>query len=330
MMLKIGLVGVGHLGRFHAEKLKANSLCQLVGIYDSNPERCKLVAEEFNLVPYPGYEELLQDVEAVDIAATTSSHYELAKAALEQGKHIFIEKPITSELWQAEELVNLANQKGLKIQVGHIERFNPVTLMVENLIEDPLFIESHRISSFQPRGTDVPVVLDLMIHDIDLILDFVQGPVKQIYANGVGIFTPSIDIANARIEFENGSIANVTSSRVSLKQERKIRFFQSDAYISLDFIAKVASVTRINPEMMKFIPLILQGKMDIKPEQLVEIQRLDLSNSEQDALALELNSFIEAVLYNKKPIVDGQAGYRALKVAMQIMDCINHQPETHI
>jgi predicted dehydrogenase len=329
-MLKIGLVGVGHLGRFHAEKLKANSLCQLVGIYDSNPERCKLVAEEFNLVPYPGYEELLQDVEAVDIAATTSSHYELAKAALEQGKHIFIEKPITSELWQAEELVNLANQKGLKIQVGHIERFNPVTLMVENLIEDPLFIESHRISSFQPRGTDVPVVLDLMIHDIDLILDFVQGPVKQIYANGVGIFTPSIDIANARIEFENGSIANVTSSRVSLKQERKIRFFQSDAYISLDFIAKVASVTRINPEMMKFIPLILQGKMDIKPEQLVEIQRLDLSNSEQDALALELNSFIEAVLYNKKPIVDGQAGYRALKVAMQIMDCINHQPETHI
>lgn len=329
-MLKIGLVGVGHLGRFHAEKLKANSLCQLVGIYDSNPERCKLVAEEFNLVPYPGYEELLQDVEAVDIAATTSSHYELAKAALEQGKHIFIEKPITSELWQAEELVNLANQKGLKIQVGHIERFNPVTLMVENLIEDPLFIESHRISSFQPRGTDVPVVLDLMIHDIDLILDFVQGPVKQIYANGVGIFTPSIDIANARIEFENGSIANVTSSRVSLKQERKIRFFQSDAYISLDFIGKVASVTRINPEMMKFIPLILQGKMDIKPEQLVEIQRLDLSNSEQDALALELNSFIEAVLYNKKPIVDGQAGYRALKVAMQIMDCINHQPETHI
>ena len=288
------------------------------------------MAEEFNLVPYPGYEELLQDVEAVDIAATTSSHYELAKAALEQGKHIFIEKPITSELWQAEELVNLANQKGLKIQVGHIERFNPVTLMVENLIEDPLFIESHRISSFQPRGTDVPVVLDLMIHDIDLILDFVQGPVKQIYANGVGIFTPSIDIANARIEFENGSIANVTSSRVSLKQERKIRFFQSDAYISLDFIAKVASVTRINPEMMKFIPLILQGKMDIKPEQLVEIQRLDLSNSEQDALALELNSFIEAVLYNKKPIVDGQAGYRALKVAMQIMDCINHQPETHI
>ena len=329
-MLKIGLVGVGHLGRFHAEKLKSNPLCQLVGIYDSNPECCKSVAEEFNLTAFPGYQELLSDVDAVDIATTTSSHYTLAKQALEQGKHIFIEKPITSELWQAEELVNLANQKGLKIQVGHIERFNPVTLKVENLIEDPLFIESHRISSFQPRGTDVPVVLDLMIHDIDLILDFIQSPVKKIYANGVGIFTPSIDIANARIEFENGSIANVTSSRVSLKQERKIRFFQRNAYISLDFIAKLASVTKINPAMMRFIPLILQGTMDIKPEQLVEIQRFDLSDSEQDALALELNSFIEAIIEDKKPVVDGQAGYRALQVAMQILDCINHQPSTHI
>ncbi|MBW6514731.1 MAG: Gfo/Idh/MocA family oxidoreductase [Candidatus Syntrophosphaera sp.] len=329
-MLKVAVVGVGHLGRWHAEKFGRLSQCRLMGLFDSRPEQARALGAKLGVKAYASYDELLGEVDAVDIAATTTAHYDLAKAALLAGKHVFIEKPITSELWQAEELVALANARQLKIQVGHIERFNPVTLEVDKYIQDPLFIESHRISTFQPRGTDVPVVLDLMIHDIDLILDFVQSPVKEINANGVGILTPSIDIANARIEFASGAIANVTSSRVSMKQERKIRFFQRDAYISLDFVAKQASVTKRSPDVMKYLPQLMLGNKDVKAEDLVDVQRFDLSQTDKDALSMELESFVDAVLNDKKPVVDGPAGLRALQIAMQIMDRIGKQPKTHI
>jgi predicted dehydrogenase len=329
-MLKIGIVGVGHLGRFHADKFLNIPRCTLAGIYDQDQDRSREVAAKLGVVSCADYGQLLDMADAVDIAATTTAHYDLAKTALQAGKHVFLEKPITSELWQAEELVSLAREKNLKLQVGHIERFNPVTLKVEDIIKDPLFIESHRISTFQPRGTDVPVVLDLMIHDIDLILDFVQSPVKEIHANGVGILTPSIDIANARIEFENSAIANVTSSRVSFKQERKIRFFQHDAYISLDFAAKQASVTKRSVDVLKYLPQLMSGSKDISAEQLVDVQRFDLSHPEKDALSLELESFVNAILDGTKPVVDGQAGLRALQVAMRILEQIHRQPKTHM
>lgn len=329
-MLKIGVAGVGHLGQYHAAKFAANGRCRLLGVFDAKFARAQEIADRHGVGAYAEFDALLADVDAVDISATTTAHYALAKAALEAGKHVFIEKPITSELWQAEELVALARQRGLKLQVGHIERFNPVMLKVADSIHDPVFIESHRLSTFQPRGTDVPVVLDLMIHDIDLILDFVGSPVSDVRASGIGILTPSIDIANARLEFEGGAIANVTSSRVSMKQERKIRFFQRDAYFSLDFSGKRATVTKKSADILKFLPQIMLGNTDIKAEQLVDVQTFDLADAPKDALTLELESFVDAVLDGREPVVDGEAGLRALQVAMRILEHIKLQSRTHI
>lgn len=329
-MLKVAVVGVGHLGQHHARKFSQMPSVQMVGVYDADSIRAHEIAEKLQIPMHSDYPSLLASCDAVDISATTTSHYELAKTALLAGKHVFIEKPITSELWQAEELCEIASQKGLKIQVGHIERFNPVILKVEDSIHSPMFVESHRLSMFQPRGTDVPVVLDLMIHDIDLILDFVNSPVKEIRASGVGIITPSIDIANARIEFENGAIANVTSSRVSMKQERKIRFFQRDAYFSIDFVAKQVTVMKKSPDILKYLPQLLSGNGTVKPENIVDVEQHDLSQSPKDALSLELESFVDCILTDKKPVVDGIAGTRALKAALDIMARIKSQPKTHI
>jgi len=318
-MIKVAVVGVGHLGQHHARKFQNIENACLVGIYDQNPARAQQISEHLNCKCFGSYEEMLDECDAVDIAATTTAHYALAKPALLAGKHIFLEKPITSELVQAEELLKIAAEKNLKIQVGHIERFNPVIREIEHEIGEPMFIESHRLSTFHHRGTDVPVVLDLMIHDIDLILDFVHSPVTEIRASGVGILTPSIDIANARIEFANGAIANVTSSRVSMKQERKIRFFQRDSYISMDFVAKQVRVMKKSANIMQFLPQLLMGSTDIKPEQLVDVQAIDVSDSPKDALTMELESFIDCIVNDKKPIVDGAAGTRALDIALKII-----------
>lgn len=329
-MLKVAVVGVGHLGFHHVRKFSQMQNVKLSGIFDADPKRLASVAKELQVPAFNSYEELLNACDAVDVAATTSSHHQLAKEALLAGKHVFIEKPITSELSQAQELLHLANMGNLKIQVGHIERFNPVILAVEQDIHNPMFIESHRLSTYQPRGTDVPVVLDLMIHDIDLILDFIKSPVKHIHASGVGILTPSIDIANARIEFANGAIANVTSSRVSMKQERKIRFFQRNAYFSLDFISQKATLMKPAKDALKFLPQILAKDPSLKAEQLVDIQKFDAVSSNKDALSLELESFVDAILLDKQPIVDGEAGFRALEVAFKILEIIKKQPKTHI
>ena len=324
-MLKVGVVGVGHLGQHHARKFQTIENCQMVGIYDAKPERAAEISEKLGVKSFASYDELLDAVDAIDIAATTTYHYALAKPALLKGKHIFLEKPITSELSQAQELMELAKAQNLKIQVGHIERFNPVILAVEEQIKDPMFIESHRLSTFHHRGTDVPVVLDLMIHDIDLILDFVKSPIKQIHASGIGILTPSIDIANARLEFENGAIANVTSSRVSLKQERKIRFFQKDAYFSMDFVAKQVTIVRKSPNILTLLPRIMAGDPSLKAEELVDTQLLTVADSPKDALQMELESFVDSILQDKKPVVDGEAGSRALSVALEIISIINSQ-----
>jgi predicted dehydrogenase len=322
-MVRIGVVGVGHLGQYHVKKFLTIPGCTFVGVHDKNQTRAQEISSSLNVRTFATYDELLDNVDAIDIAATTTYHYELAKAALLKGKHVFLEKPITSDLEQANEIVKLADEKQLMIQVGHIERFNPVILQVEDEINDPMFIESHRLSTFQPRGTDVPVVLDLMIHDIDLILSFIQSPLKEIRASGVGILTPSIDIANARLEFENGAIANVTSSRVSMKQERKIRFFQKNSYISMDFVAKHVTVMKKAAGINALLPEILLGKTDFKPEQLIDVKSIDATNAPKDALEMELESFIQCINEHKKPIVDGVAGTRALKVAMEIIRIIN-------
>lgn len=324
-MIKVAVVGVGHLGQHHARKFQSMDGAELVGIYDQNPDRASQISAQLGCKAFESYEAMLDACDAVDIAATTTAHYDLAKPALLAGKHIFLEKPITSELAQAEELLKIAEEKGLKIQVGHIERFNPVIREIEHEIGEPMFIESHRLSTFHHRGTDVPVVLDLMIHDIDLILDFVHSPVTEIRASGVGILTPSIDIANARIEFANGAIANVTSSRVSMKQERKIRFFQRDSYVSMDFVAKQVRIMKRSANIMQYLPQILMGSTDIKPEQLVDVQAIDVSDAPKDALTMELESFVDCIRNNTKPIVDGVAGTRALDIALKIIKQIQSQ-----
>ncbi|MBM4404236.1 MAG: Gfo/Idh/MocA family oxidoreductase [Candidatus Cloacimonetes bacterium] len=329
-MIRIGVVGVGHLGQHHARKFLSIQGCELKGIHDRNPDRAAQISEALGVKSYPTYEDLLTDIDAIDIAATTTWHYALAKTALQAGKHVFLEKPITSELKEAEELVAIAEQKGLIIQVGHIERYNPVILEVEREIKDPMFIESHRISSFQHRGTDVPVVLDLMIHDIDLVLSFIKSPITEIRANGVGIFTSSIDIANARLQFANGAIANVTSSRVALKQERKLRIFQRDKYISLDFQTKHATVIKRSADIARLLPLLMMGNTGIKPEQLVDKTEYDVADSPKDALSTELESFVNCLNQGSRPVVDGTAGMRALQVALEIIQRIQNQDQTHI
>ena len=321
-MVKVGVIGVGHLGQHHARIFGEMPNCQLVGIYDQNEARAKEIAERNNVKAYPSYESLLNDIEAIDIAVTTIHHYRLAKIALEKGKHLFIEKPITSNLEEAEELVTLAKEKNLKIQVGHIERFNPIVLKIADEINDPMFIESHRLAPFTPRGSDVSVVLDLMIHDIDLILSFINSNLLDIRASGVCILTPNIDIANARLEFENGAIANVTASRVSLKRERKIRFFQKDAYLSLDFQTKKVTVLKKSKDLQQILPEVLLGNRPLNTDELVDLREVDASDITKDALTLELESFIDAVSNNKRPAVDGEAGMKALKVALSIMDKI--------
>ncbi len=324
-MLKIGIAGVGRLGRFHAGKFLAIPNCELAGVYDIDEQRCFEAARDFGVKAFRGYDELIRACDAVDIAATTGAHHQLAKAALLADKPVFVEKPLCAELTDGEELVALAESRGLKLQVGHIERFNPVILKAEEYIREPLFIESSRVSSFQPRGTDVSVVLDLMIHDIDLILDFVNSPLTAVRANGVGIITPSLDIANARLEFASGAVANVTSSRVAFKQERRIRFFQSDAYISLDMVNHRGSVIRRAEHSAALFQRMMQGDTAVQPEQLVETESFDLSNSGNDTLTLELEAWVEAILENKQPLVDGQAGLRALRAASLIAEAINQQ-----
>jgi predicted dehydrogenase len=322
-MLQIGVVGVGHLGKHHTRIFSGIKDCQLVGIHDKMKDRAEEIAKQYNVKVFENYEDMLGEVDAVDIAATTTYHYDLAKPALQKGCHVFLEKPITSTKEQADELLKIAEEKNLKIQVGHIERFNPVIMQVAHDIKDPMFIESHRLAPFTHRGSDVPVVLDLMIHDIDLIMSFINSKLIEIRASGVGILTPSIDIATARLEFENGAIANVTASRISLKRERKIRFFQKDAYISVDFQNKVVSVLKKSPKIYAILPQILAGSTDVSLEDCVDMQEITAPEDAKDALTMELEAFVSAINNDTKPFVDGYDGTRALDVALQIMEIIN-------
>lgn len=320
--LKIGVIGTGHLGQLHTKMFQQISNCELIGIYDSNPDNLNHVAKEYNVKAFGSINELLDNVDAVSIAVTTSAHFQVAEKCLGNNKHVFIEKPITTLISEGEKLVKTAADKKLIIQVGHIERFNPALLAVEQYIIQPMFMQSDRLAQFNPRGTDVAVVLDLMIHDIDIILSFVKSDVEKIDANGVAVVSDNIDIANARIQFVNGAVANVTASRISQKKMRKMRLFQKDNYISLDFIAGVAEVYRLVPADQQLLtPAISFGEIgvgDKKKRVIYEQPEI----KEVNALKYELEIFVNSVIAGKSPVVTGEDGLRALKIAQIIIEKI--------
>jgi predicted dehydrogenase len=313
--LKIGIIGTGHLGRFHTKLFKIIPNCELKGIFDKDAEKAKTCSEEFGINAYEELDELINVVDAVSIVATTSAHYELAKKCLEEGKHVFVEKPITVLISEAEELVKISRTKNLKLQVGHIERFNPALLSLEKYKLEPRFIQTDRLAQFNPRGTDVAVVLDLMIHDIDIILSLVKSEVIDVHASGVAVVSDNIDIANARLEFENGAVANVTASRISQKKMRKMRMFQRDAYISLDFNTGVSEVFRLTDENKNIeVPFISYGEIGVgDKKKLVVYEQPEVK--EVNALQYELQLFVNSIIENKEPEVTGEDGLRALKVA---------------
>lgn len=320
--LNVGVVGTGHLGKLHIKMFRDIENCNLVGVHDSNTEQAKLASDKFSVKVFDSLESLLENVNAISIAATTSAHYELAKECLQAGKHLFIEKPITATIPEAEEIVDLANSLNLKLQIGHIERFNPALVSMEKYIIDPKFIQTDRLAQFNPRGTDVAVVLDLMIHDIDIILSLIKSKVENIEANGVAVVSDNIDIANARIQFENGSVANVTASRISQKKMRKMRIFQRNSYVALDFVTGVSEVYRLLPVDQEVEhSLISFGEIGVgdKKKRLVYEQP---ENKQINALKYELQLFIDSVLENKNPVITGSDGLRALRIAKIIIDKI--------
>ncbi|MCG1036942.1 Gfo/Idh/MocA family protein [Polaribacter sargassicola] len=320
-MLKVGVLGAGHLGKIHLRLLQQSDKYQLVGFFDPSKENAKKVVEEFGYTSFDSIESLIDAVEVVDIVTPTLSHFNCAKLAIEKGRHIFVEKPITKTVIEAEAIKTLASQHHVIGQVGHVERFNPAFTAIKDKIENPMFIECHRLAEFNPRGTDVPVVLDLMIHDIDIILSVVDSTVKNVHASGVAVISDTPDIANARIEFENGCVANLTASRISMKNMRKSRFFQKDAYISVNFLSKEAEVVRMKevPKKPDEFAMILQNAEGVKKQ--IYFENPDVQNN--NAILDELETFADAINNNTKPIVTLRQGTEALKVAQMIIDCFN-------
>jgi predicted dehydrogenase len=317
--VKIGVIGTGHLGRLHTRMINELEDAELSGVFDIDEEKSSVVASEFRTRKFENLEEAFENSDAVSIVTTTSTHYEIAKQALEFGKDVFVEKPITDKIWQAEELVALAKKQKAILQVGHIERFNPALISLERFNLEPMFIQTDRLAQFNPRGTDVAVVLDLMIHDIDIILSLIKSKVKEIRASGVAVVSNNIDIANARIEFENGAVANVTASRISQKKMRKMRMFQRDAYISLDFITGVSEVYRLLPsDNKKPEHFISFGEMGVGENKKMIIYEQP-ETPEINALKHELALFVKAIRERSRPVVSGEDGLRALKIAEQII-----------
>lgn len=302
--LRTAVIGVGYLGQFHAEKYAQLPDSELVAVVDTDMNRAAEVAAKVGTSPCTDYRELLDRVDAVSIVVPTQYHFEVARAFLDRGVHVLLEKPITTTIDEADELIRIADERKAVFQVGHLERFNPVVMALDELLTGPRFIESLRIAPFKPRGTDVNVVLDLMIHDIDIIQHIIDSPVKQVNSIGAPVFTDEEDIANARIQFENGCVANVTASRISLKSERKMRIFQADSYITVDFQNKSLAVFRKGSgEMFPGVPNVA----------------MDQKTFEQgDALKSEIASFLDCIRTGATPVVSGRDGKRALETALMI------------
>ncbi len=322
-MLKIGVLGAGHLGKIHLRCIAEINDYELVGFYDPNDETASMVEKEFGFKKFNSLAEIIAAVDVVDIVTPTVSHFECASQALKKSKHVFIEKPIVTSPQEARELIKIAAEANAKVQVGHVERFNPAFLAAQPYINNPMFIETHRLALFNPRGTDVPVVLDLMIHDIDIVLSVVNSPVKKISASGVCIVSDTHDIANARIEFDNGCVANLTASRLSLKNMRKSRFFQRDAYISVDFLEKDIEIVRMqdieNEPENPFSLVLNLGEGKGMKEIMIEKPEIKPIN----AIKTELEKFAQAILSDTTPAVTINDGYLALDVAYKILDKIS-------
>ena len=303
-LLKVAVVGAGHLGKWHADKYAACADCELVAVVDTNAENARQIAQKHGAEAYTDYRDIIPLVDAISLVVPTSLHYKIGRDFLEAGIHCLIEKPVTDSVDQAQNLIEIARERGLVLQVGHIERFNSVMLGIAEHLRQPQFIESTRLAPFTLRATDVSVILDLMIHDIDIILDLVASPIERISASGISVLSDEIDIANARIEFENHCVANVTASRISRKRERKLRIFQKDAYLSADFQEKILAINR-------------KGETD-NAEGYKDITHEELNFDDNDALNLEVLDFVNAVKTGGRPLVDGADGKRALETAISI------------
>ncbi len=317
-MLKVGIIGAGHLGKFHLNNWSAMESIQLIGFCDTDDDNATLVSEKYQLKRFSNSEALMDECDAIDIVAPTTAHFELCEMAIKKGKHVFVEKPLANTMDEARELLKLAKEANIKFQVGHVERFNPAFLALKEFNLHPMFIEVHRLAQFNPRGTDVSVILDLMIHDIDIILSLVKSNVNYISANGVAVMSDTPDIANVRIEFDNGCVANLTSSRISMKKMRKMRLFQKDAYIGIDFLEKKTEVIKLNtPDDKNVFTFDIETNNGKKT-----IAIANPSVKDGNAILMELEAFRDAILNNTSTPVTVLDGFRAMEVAHQILEKI--------
>jgi predicted dehydrogenase len=320
-MLKVGVFGTGHLGKFHLNNWKLIADAEIVGFYDPNDDTATEVANKYKIKRFTDPGALMNICDAVDIIAPTPTHFSLCEMAIRKGKHVFVEKPLANDMEEAKTLLKLVKESNIKLQVGHVERFNPAFLALEGIPLQPMFIEVHRLAEFNPRGTEVSVILDLMIHDIDIILHIVKSEVKNIYSSGVAVMTDTPDIANVRIEFNNGCVANLTSSRISMKKMRKMRIFQKDAYIGVDFLNKKSEIISLNHSEN-----ITDG-FSFEIETMNGTKSILVRNPEVpdiNAILLELEKFTDSVLQNKPTLVSELDGYRAMDIAHQILQKIKY------
>ncbi len=321
--LRIGVLGAGHLGKIHINCIKELDVYELIGFYDPNEDIADQVETEKQIKRFDNIDDLIDSVDVIDIVTPTLSHFDCAIKALKSGKHVFIEKPVAATAKQAKQLIKIANKANVKVQVGHVERFNPAFVAAKPFLDQPMFIETHRLAQFNPRGTDVPVVLDLMIHDIDIILSVVKSKVSKVSASGVSVVSDTPDIANARLEFENGCVANLTASRISMKNMRKSRFFQRNAYIAVDFLTKETEIVKMNDvdlsnsDPMTMVLELGEGKID------KEIKFIKPKIENTNAIIEELRSFEISIRNNQEPIVSLFDGYSALDIAQKILKKMN-------
>lgn len=315
-MLKIGVIGAGHLGKIHLRILQSANFVELIGFFDQSEEVRNKVKEEMDIIPFASVESLIEACDIIDIVTPTITHFDCAAAAVRSFKHVFIEKPITNTLEEAKALISLSEEANVQVQIGHVERFNPAFMASVKHLQNPMFIETHRLAQFNPRGTDVSVVLDLMIHDLDIVLSVVDSEIKSISASGVSVLSDTPDIANARIEFDNGCVANLTASRISMKNMRKSRFFQQDAYVSVDFLEKKNEVIQMH-DVTKEDPFAVTIDLGEKGKKQIDILSEDIEPN--NAIEDELRSFVFAIENEITPSVSIYAGYKALKAAHEIM-----------
>lgn len=319
-MFKVGVFGVGHLGKFHLNNWKEIPGTELVGFYDPDDDTAAEVSDKYQLPRFLDADTLIDACDAIDIVAPTTHHFELCEKVIRKGKHVFVEKPLANTMDEANQLVKLVAESGIKFQVGHVERFNPAFLAMKNIPLNPMFIEVHRLAQFNPRGTEVSVILDLMIHDIDIILSIVKSDVKSISASGVAVMTETPDIANVRMEFNNGCVANLTSSRISMKKMRKIRLFQKDSYIGIDFLNKKTEVIKLKePQDSNVFAFDIET-----PSGKKTIAMANPAVPEVNAIKEELTAFKNAVLNNTRTAVTEMDGLMAMDVAHQILEKIGN------